>query len=231
MMEEMLDTLERSIEDVRRKFHGVATGTVTDVDDPLQLGRVKVRLESVDASDTLSWARLAVPFAGFMSGHYFVPNVGDAVLVAFEHGDLNAPYVLGGLWNAMARPPLMSPQDQVRAIRTLGGNQIVLRESPATVTVQTGPTTPGATPAPAVATAPYHTIELGPDGITATTAKKITLQVATTSIVIEPTKITLAVGGSTIEMTAAGVRIEATGKIDVKAAGTCTVQAALVRIN
>jgi phage baseplate assembly protein gpV len=231
MIEEMLDTIERSIEDVKRKFYGVATGTVSDVEDPLMLGRVKVRLESIDASDSLPWARVAVPFAGLLSGHYFIPGVGDTVLVAFEHGDVNAPYVIGSLWTAMAPPPLTSPTAEIRVIRTLAGNQIAIGERPPTITVQTGPTPAAQIPSPASPTASYHTIELGSAGITATTATKIALEVGTTSITIEPTSITLRVGGNTIAMSSSGIEITATGQLEIKASGVCTVQGSLVKIN
>ena len=79
----------------------------------------------LDSLDLSPWARIALPMAGVLHGMYFIPNINDEVLVAFEHGDVNAPYIIGSLWNAMAPPPLQSPVPQIRAIRTLAGNQIV----------------------------------------------------------------------------------------------------------
>ena len=43
--------------------------------------------------------------SGVLSGVSFLPQVGDEVLVAFEQGDVNVPYVIGSLWNGFAPPP------------------------------------------------------------------------------------------------------------------------------
>jgi hypothetical protein len=68
---------------------------------------------------------------------YFIPNVGDEVLVAFEHGDINVPYVIGSLWHGLAPPPLPSPLPQVRMIRTLAGNTITFTEVPPGISILT----------------------------------------------------------------------------------------------
>jgi uncharacterized protein involved in type VI secretion and phage assembly len=52
-----------------------------------------------------AWARIATLFAGNSRGSWFIPDVGDEVLVAFEHGDPARPYLLGGLWNGSDSPP------------------------------------------------------------------------------------------------------------------------------
>ena len=86
-----------------KRFYGVSTATVIDPLDPLFLGRVQVQLPFVDFLDLSPWARIAVPMAGQFSGFYCLPKVGDEVLVAFEHGDINVPYVIGSLWNGFSR--------------------------------------------------------------------------------------------------------------------------------
>src|SRR5690606_29811971 len=116
--------------------------------DPMTLGRVQVQLPFIDSLDPSPWARIAMPMAGPLHGSYFIPDIGTEVLVAFEHGDIKAPYIIGCLWNATALPPLPSPLPQIRATRTLAGNQIVFTEVPPSVTIQTGPTPPGVIPAP-----------------------------------------------------------------------------------
>lgn len=231
MIESLFETLEQSIEDVKRKFYGVTTGFVASVDDPEMLGRVQVKLPFLDALDQAPWARVAVPFTGMLHGHYFIPNVGDEVLVAFEHGDTHAPYVVGSLWNAFAPPPLQSPLSQVRVIRTQAGNQIAITETPASITIQTATASPTPMPMPASPTGPHQTIALDTSGISAMTPTKITLQVSTTSIVITPTSITLQVGASVLTMSDGGIDISAAGQVNIKSAGTCTVKASLVTIN
>src|SRR5262249_57127134 len=51
------------------------------------------------------WARVAAPMAGKNRGAYFLPEVDDEVLVAFEHGQVDHPYVVGSLWNGKDDAP------------------------------------------------------------------------------------------------------------------------------
>src|SRR5262245_50770850 len=67
---------------VESELFGVYSATVTDTRDPLGLGRVEVVVAAV--SKTPEWASLATLMAGNQCGTWFVPNVGDEVLVAFE---------------------------------------------------------------------------------------------------------------------------------------------------
>jgi phage protein D/phage baseplate assembly protein gpV len=84
--------------------NGVVVGLVTNNKDSDLGGRVKVKFPWL-GDDESHWARLASPGAGTARGLYLVPEVGDEVVVAFEHGDVNHPYVLGSLWNGRDNPP------------------------------------------------------------------------------------------------------------------------------
>jgi uncharacterized protein involved in type VI secretion and phage assembly len=75
----------------------ISAAIVVDNVDPSQTGRVKVRIPT-RRGELSVWARLVIP-TGKQSGFLFVPDVGDEVLVSFEHGDVNRPYVLGAIWN------------------------------------------------------------------------------------------------------------------------------------
>ena len=89
-------------------FQGSYLAEVVDVADPEGLSRVKVRLLNCDGvtdQDGPIWARVAAPFAGNQRGAFFIPDVGDEVLVVFVHGDSRWPIVVGGLWNGNAAPP------------------------------------------------------------------------------------------------------------------------------
>lgn len=231
MIEDVIDALETSIADVKKKFYGVCTARVINLADPLMLGRVQVQLPSIDALDLQPWARVAVPMAGIMHGYYFIPNMMDEVLVAFEHGDMSAPYIIGSLWTAMAPPPLPTPYAQIRAIRTLAGNQIVMTEAPPTVTIQNGPTAPAVMPAPPVPTGPYSSVVLSSAGVSAMGPALVSLQVATSSIVITPTTITLQCGSNIVALGPQGIEIGTTGTINIIAGGPCTVMAPMVSIN
>jgi len=87
-------------------YAGVVVGVVTNNRPPsneLQ-GQVKVKFPWL-ANDESAWARLAAPMAGAGRGFYFIPEVNDEVLVAFEQGDINRPYVIGCVWNGQDAPP------------------------------------------------------------------------------------------------------------------------------
>ncbi len=227
MIEELLDKIT---DDGAKKYYGVTVGRVISPLDPLAIGRLQVQLPFIDSIDLAPWARVCVPMAGMLSGAYYIPNIGDEVLVAFEHGDVNAPYILGSLWNAIERPPLPSPIPQIRCTRTLTGNQIVFEELPPTVTIQNGPTPPVPIPAPPLFTGPYQTIKLGPAGIMIEA-----LQVQ----MMASTGVTITVGGTSIAITAGGVAItsagtlslSAAGAVSISAGGTCSITAPLIKLN
>ncbi len=84
--------------------NGIVIGVVSNLEDPLKLGRIRVTYPHLDdqASD---WARLVSLMAGSERGTFFRPEVGDEVLLAFEHGDPRRPYVLGSLWSKTDVPP------------------------------------------------------------------------------------------------------------------------------
>lgn len=92
------------------RIYGMVVGVVTNVHgDPLKIGRVEVKypwLATTGGEEVASaWARLAAPFAGKDRGFYFLPEVDDEVLIGFEHGDVNYPYIVGSLWNGKDTPP------------------------------------------------------------------------------------------------------------------------------
>lgn len=78
------------------RIFGVVVGIVAknyDVDMP---GRVCVQVPvRDDQANELQWARVAMPSGGKKWGHYFQPEEGDQVLLAFEHGNIERPYVIG----------------------------------------------------------------------------------------------------------------------------------------
>lgn len=91
----------------RNRLHGVYPALVSDIRDPDGQGRVKVRLPWLpdEGGGYNVWARLATLMAGKDRGSWFIPDVDDEVLVAFEGGDPRRPYVIGALWNGKDTPP------------------------------------------------------------------------------------------------------------------------------
>lgn len=90
------------------RLYGLYPATVVKIkDDPDSQGRVRVTLPwSPDGRSSYeAWARLATLMGGDKRGTWFIPDVGDEVLVGFEAGDPRHPYVVGGLWNGKDAPP------------------------------------------------------------------------------------------------------------------------------
>ncbi len=90
--------------------YGFVIGIVTNNDDPLGQGRVKVKFPWLSEKDESDWARIAVPGGGPTRGMEWIPEVNDEVLVGFELGDMHHPYIIGGLWNGVDAPPKSSKQ-------------------------------------------------------------------------------------------------------------------------
>ena len=81
---------------------------VTSVNDPDNLNRIEIELLSHSGSpqqEGTLWARVATPFAGPDKGAFFLPDVGDEVVVSFVNGDNRYPVILGSLWNGVHPAP------------------------------------------------------------------------------------------------------------------------------
>ncbi|MGH2733825.1 MAG: VgrG-related protein [Actinomycetota bacterium] len=89
----------------RRGIEGVVPAIVTNARDPQNLCRVKLKFPWMSDTFETDWVRTVQPGAGAGRGTMILPEVNDEVLVAFEHGDIRRPYVLGGLYNGVDKPP------------------------------------------------------------------------------------------------------------------------------
>ena len=88
-----------------RKMRGLLVGIVTQIADPLSQGRVKVKFPTLADDVESNWARVIGFYAGASRGTMFVPEKGDEVMVAFDGGDPNHPYVIGAVWNGKHAVP------------------------------------------------------------------------------------------------------------------------------
>ena len=176
------------------RWYGVLPALVVDIKDPDTQGRVKVTLPwSVDAKGERyeAWARLATMLGGNNRGSWFIPDVDDEVLVAFEHGDPRRPYVLGGLWNGQDSAPesmdgagnnykkvlrsrngvkiTLDDQDgqEQLILETPGGQKITLKDGPGSVEV---------------ADSNGNSIKLEAAGITITASAKVTVNASQLAI-------------------------------------------------
>ncbi|MBZ5681031.1 MAG: phage baseplate assembly protein V [Acidobacteriia bacterium] len=131
MRNSLLDVLAAPSHAEQGKFYGVVMGLVTDNKDPDKMGRVKVKFPWLSDQNESWWARIAVPMAGPGRGVYFLPEVDDEVLLAFEHGDMNFPYVIGALWNGKDAPPADNGdgKNNIRVIHSRSGHLVRLDDT------------------------------------------------------------------------------------------------------
>ncbi len=115
---------------------GVVMGLVTNNQDPDGQGRIKVKFPWLSNDQESNWARLAMPMAGKDRGLFLLPEVGDEVLVMFEQGDVNHPYVIGALWNGSDTPPSQASQAvnssgavEQRIFKTRAGHLVIFDDS------------------------------------------------------------------------------------------------------
>ncbi|MDQ0776158.1 phage protein D [Streptomyces aurantiacus] len=85
------------------RLPSVANALVTDVQDPLQQGRVKLQFPWLDDAYVSDWTR-SVQMGGKGGGGVFPMDVGDEVLVGFDRGALDHPFVIGTLYNGIDKP-------------------------------------------------------------------------------------------------------------------------------
>lgn len=210
----------------------LAVGVVTDLDDPLGWGRVKVSFPWRTGAPDAVWARVSTLDAGPDRGSFFLPDRGQEVVVGFLAGDAAQPVVLGSVWHGQAQPPV-AVDPEANAIRSLvtraghaltfddadggsvtlatkGGRTLVLSEGDAAVTLSE----PDG----------GNEIRLSGSGIELTAASgDITLTASAGAVRID---------GMTIAGKASGTAsLESSASLDIKASATLGLRGALVNIN
>ncbi|MCM8627311.1 phage baseplate assembly protein V [Accumulibacter sp.] len=201
--------------DADSRISGVVVGVVTNNQDPDGLGRVKLRFPWLSDADESFWARIATPMAGSGRGAFFLPEVDDEVLVAFEHGDLRFPYVLGALWNASDKPPADNGdgKNNLRLIRSRSGHLIRLSDEDG-----------------------QEKIEIidksGKNSVVFDTANNTITITADKDIALSAPQGTISLDAQKLEMkSSAGAKLEAGAGMDVKASATLNINGATVNIN
>ena len=177
----------------RNRLYGVYPAIVSDINDPDGQGRVKIRLPWLpdDGGGYNVWARLAMLMAGPNRGSWFIPDVDDEVLVAFEAGDPRRPYVVGALWNGQDTPPesmdgagdnfiksitsrngvklTLDDQDgqEKLLLETPGGQRITLQDGPGQVEIRDSN---------------GNSITLSTSGVSVVAAAKVTVHASTVEV-------------------------------------------------
>ena len=109
---------------------------VKDNEDPNNLGRVRVQFDwqaQLDDNMMTPWLRMAQPYAGGGKGFSFIPEIDEEVMIDFEGGNAERPYVKGTLYNGVGDPdsawlPNNNSSNQIKAIRTRNGHTIEIHD-------------------------------------------------------------------------------------------------------
>jgi uncharacterized protein involved in type VI secretion and phage assembly len=190
------------------RTYGVVIGVVCDLEDPLGLGRVKVRYPDLDEQPS-HWARLVTPMAGQRRGAFFRPEVKDEVAVIFERGEVRNPLILGSLWSQPDPPPPddgKPKENNWRFVRSRSGH--VLRFDD---------------------TAGKERVEVvDKDG-----SRKVVLDTSgrKVQVVCDAGDVEVTAGSGTVTVQASTVTIKATGSLSIQAGGSVSIKGATVAIN
>lgn len=113
-----------------QRYYGVYEALISDVNDPANEGRVKLKMPWFDPQMETEWCRCCQFYAGNGYGAFFVPEVGDEVLIAFIQGDMRQPIVVAGLYNGSDKP--VTHRDDAtdqKLMRTKAGHLILFDDS------------------------------------------------------------------------------------------------------
>ncbi len=224
---------------------GLQNGTVKKIDqDPDNQFRIQVDVPVIVPGGTGIWARLAQFYATSGKGSFFLPEVGDEVILGFLNDDPRFPVILGMLYSSKIKAPYtpddknkikaivtkndlkleFNDEDKVLTINTPGGNEFVLSDKDKSVTIkdQNG-----------------NKVEMTTSGILMSSAKDITIK-ATGKISLEATTgITATASGGDVSLD--GLNVQAKAKIafsaqgsataELKASGMTTIKGSMVMIN
>ncbi len=203
------------------KTYGIAAGIVTNNQDPDGLGRVKIKFPWLSDDNETGWSRIATLMAGGDRGSFFLPEVDDEVLVAFEHGDINHPYVIGFLWNGVDKPPETNSdgKNNIRKIRSRSGHEIIFNDDNTAMKEKI-----------VIHTKAGHTIVMddssGQEKIEIedkTKSNKVTIDSVQNAISIE--------SAMQLNIKSTKVEIEGSGSLTLKSSGILTIEGSIVKIN
>jgi uncharacterized protein involved in type VI secretion and phage assembly len=205
---------------------------------------VQVEVPVIATNGAFIWARLASGYATSKAGIFFVPEVGDEVVLGFLNDDPRYPIVLGSMYNAQAHMPPFAADapntnkaivtknqlkitfddvNKVVVVRTPGGQVFTLSDQDNTITL---------------ADSNQNTIKMSSSGISMASCAAITLSAKTEISMSADTNVALT---ATNELTAKAAMVGATASATLSlqgdasaklvSSGETVVQGALVMIN
>jgi uncharacterized protein involved in type VI secretion and phage assembly len=197
------------------RIFGVVIGVVTNNKDPDKLGRVKVKFPWLSDQYESNWARITTAMAGNQRGFYWLPEIDDEVLVAFEHGQVEFPYLLGALWNGKDNPIEKNDdgKNNLRIIRSRSGHKITLDDADGKEKIEI-------------------VDKSEKNKLIINTADNMITIVADKDISITATNGKLTLSGNDIEINSKGdLKVDAKSSVTVKATSQMTLKGSTININ
>jgi uncharacterized protein involved in type VI secretion and phage assembly len=193
---------------MERTSNGIVIGLVIDLKDEENIGRVKVRYPHLEDQPS-DWARIAAPMAGGGRGAFFRPEVGDEVLVAFEHGEPRRPYIIGALWSKADPPPPddgNAEKNNWRFIQSRSGHIILLDDTQGKEKI----------------------VIVDKDN-----KRKVVIDSANSKIevICDQGDVEVKAAAGDVKVEAVNVSVKATAELKLEATGNVTIKGAMVNIN
>ncbi len=210
---------EKLVELEQEKMYGFYLAEVTGMDEN---NLIKVKLPSRQFEEVL--VNIMTTSTGVGAGHVFFPSVGDQVILGYLEGDINHPYIMGSIWDSTNTAPVTVDEDNyTRMIKTPGGNELVFNDESGKEQIQ-------------VKSKSGQTIVLDDESSSITisdssSSNKITIDGDSGAVSLDSEKkITLTVGGVSIEIDGSGgnISLNATNNLEIKSTNiTIEAQASL----
>lgn len=194
---------------IRPQIPGLVVATVVENEDPEEQGKVKVMFPWLSEDYVSAWARvMQIGASKAGSGFLWMPEVGDEVLVGFDRGSIDYPYVIGNLYNGIASP--IPPP----SIEGVVGNRRIASRMGHTIQWNDGPEALGISIGTAPAESPPTSIVLDGDEI------KITVNSLGQVEIVGALGVKIATTGGPLTLDAPTISIGSEDTVSVSVAGT-----------
>jgi len=108
---------------------------VTDNNDPKGLGRIRVQFHWMGEGEKSPWLRVTSPHGGDSKGMFFMPEIGEEVIVGFEGDSPVKPYIIGTVYHGKAKTTFGNSGNDVKALQTRSGNFLIMNDNAGSVHV------------------------------------------------------------------------------------------------
>jgi uncharacterized protein involved in type VI secretion and phage assembly len=213
--------------DEDRFLNGVVPALVTNINDPDNKGRVEVMFPWLDKSLKSAWARVATIGAGNQRGILWLPEINDEVLMAFEHGDINRPYIIGSLWNGKDNPPdpwtnaANNGKSEYRTFKSREGHTIRFVDGPGDKYIEIVDAKQGTT----------IKLDANTNKLSINSKDEISVQTNTNMKVTTTGNMEINSTGNVNISGNGNVTIKGTGGVDIQSSGIVNIKGSMVNIN